>query len=255
MRTSRRTCLNHRPVIGSDERASKLYRFRASVRPAAPYPILTIRCRERRRNRILPRWVNWPFSREFAFARLKPSLPSSASASATTAPSFIPAAGEEFAVTTDLSIAGRHFRLEWHPAESVGHRALARGLSDLAAMGARPVAAFLSLALPRNLVQSQKSIRLRSSPVIRLGRRFWDNNPRATTSSTVAGKRRLRVELFWGRYPILFQSPKRFLSVPKRTMFPAESGRRPRIALIKVVLPAPLGPARPTKLLIWPRHG
>jgi thiamine-monophosphate kinase len=68
-----------------------------------------------------------------------------------------PAPGEEFAVTTDLSIAGRHFRLDWHPAESVGHRALARGLSDLAAMGARPVAAFLSLALPRELVQKQKA--------------------------------------------------------------------------------------------------
>jgi len=59
--------------------------------------------------------------------------------------------GEELAVTTDLSIAGRHFRLDWHPAEAVGHRALARGLSDLAAMGARPVAAFLSLGLPREL--------------------------------------------------------------------------------------------------------
>jgi thiamine-monophosphate kinase len=58
---------------------------------------------------------------------------------------------EELAVTTDLSIAGRHFRLDWHPPESVGHRALARGLSDLAAMGARPVAAFLSLGLPREL--------------------------------------------------------------------------------------------------------
>lgn len=58
---------------------------------------------------------------------------------------------EEAAVTTDLSIAGRHFRLNWHPAEAVGHRALARGLSDLAAMGARPVAAFLSLGLPRDL--------------------------------------------------------------------------------------------------------
>jgi thiamine-monophosphate kinase len=68
-----------------------------------------------------------------------------------------PAPGEELAVTTDLSIAGRHFRLDWHPAESVGHRALARGLSDLAAMGARPVAAFLSLALPRDLVQSPKA--------------------------------------------------------------------------------------------------
>jgi thiamine-monophosphate kinase len=62
-----------------------------------------------------------------------------------------PRPGEELAVTTDLSIAGRHFRLDWHPPESVGHRALARGLSDLAAMGARPLAAFLSLGLPREL--------------------------------------------------------------------------------------------------------
>lgn len=63
--------------------------------------------------------------------------------------------GEELAITTDLSIAGRHFRLEWHPPESVGHRTLARGLSDLAAMGARPVAAFLSLGLPRELTRSR----------------------------------------------------------------------------------------------------
>lgn len=62
-----------------------------------------------------------------------------------------PHKGEELAVTTDLSVAGRHFRLDWHPPESVGHRALARGLSDLAATGARPVAAFLSLGLPREL--------------------------------------------------------------------------------------------------------
>jgi thiamine-monophosphate kinase len=62
-----------------------------------------------------------------------------------------PRPGEELAVTTDLSIEGRHFRLDWHPPESVGHRTLARGLSDLAAMGARPVAAFLSLGLPRGL--------------------------------------------------------------------------------------------------------
>lgn len=65
-----------------------------------------------------------------------------------------PRAGEDLAITTDLSIAGRHFRLEWHPAEAVGHRALARGLSDLAAMGARPVAAFLSLGLPRELTRA-----------------------------------------------------------------------------------------------------
>jgi thiamine-monophosphate kinase len=59
--------------------------------------------------------------------------------------------GEELAVTTDFSIEGRHFRLDWHAPEAVGHRTLARGLSDLAAMGARPVAAFLSLGLPRAL--------------------------------------------------------------------------------------------------------
>lgn len=68
-----------------------------------------------------------------------------------------PRRGEELAVTTDLSIAGRHFRLDWHPAESVGHRTLARGLSDLAAMGAQPVAAFLSLALPARLTRSASS--------------------------------------------------------------------------------------------------
>jgi thiamine-monophosphate kinase len=68
-----------------------------------------------------------------------------------------PRAGEELAVTTDLSIAGRHFRLDWHPPEAIGHRTLARGLSDLAAMGARPIAAFLSLGLPSELVQNGKA--------------------------------------------------------------------------------------------------
>ncbi len=59
-----------------------------------------------------------------------------------------PPAGHELLVTTDFSLEGRHFRRDWHTPESIGHRTLARGLSDLAAMGARPMAAFLSLALP-----------------------------------------------------------------------------------------------------------
>ena len=61
---------------------------------------------------------------------------------------------EQIVITTDLSIEGRHFQLDWHPPEVVGHRTLARGLSDLAAMGARPLAAFLSLGLPRVLTLS-----------------------------------------------------------------------------------------------------
>jgi thiamine-monophosphate kinase len=64
-----------------------------------------------------------------------------------------PRAGEELLVTTDFSLEGRHFRRDWHSPQSVGHRTLARGLSDLAAMGARPLAAFLSLALPRNVAR------------------------------------------------------------------------------------------------------
>ena len=62
-----------------------------------------------------------------------------------------PRQGEEIVVTTDLSLENVHFRRDWHPPQSVGHRCLARGLSDLAAMGARPEAAFLSLALPAEL--------------------------------------------------------------------------------------------------------
>jgi thiamine-monophosphate kinase len=62
--------------------------------------------------------------------------------------------GNDTLVTTDFTLEGIHFRRDWHPAESVGHRCLARGLSDIAAMGGEPVAAFLSLALPCNLPQS-----------------------------------------------------------------------------------------------------
>lgn len=62
--------------------------------------------------------------------------------------------GHETLVTTDLTLEGIHFRRDWHPPESVGHRCLARGLSDIAAMGGEPVAAFLSLALPHDLSQS-----------------------------------------------------------------------------------------------------
>jgi thiamine-monophosphate kinase len=59
----------------------------------------------------------------------------------------------EILVTTDFSLEGVHFRREWHPPESVGHRCLARGLSDIAAMGGEPIAAFLSLGLPEKLSQ------------------------------------------------------------------------------------------------------
>jgi thiamine-monophosphate kinase len=67
-----------------------------------------------------------------------------------------PTSGHEILVTTDFSLEGRHFRRDWHSAASAGHRTLARGLSDLAAMGAKPLAAFLSLALPRSAARNTR---------------------------------------------------------------------------------------------------
>jgi thiamine-monophosphate kinase len=68
-----------------------------------------------------------------------------------------PPSGSEVLVTTDFSLEGRHFLPNLHPPESIGHRCLARGLSDLAAMGATPMAAFLSLAIPASLLATPKS--------------------------------------------------------------------------------------------------
>ena len=55
--------------------------------------------------------------------------------------------GQALVAATDTLVEGRHF-LPDAPAESVGHQALAVNLSDLAAMGAAPAWALLSLSLP-----------------------------------------------------------------------------------------------------------
>lgn len=78
--------------------------------------------------------------------------------------------GLQLLVTTDLCVEDTHFRREWHSARSVGHRCLARGLSDIAAMGGEPVASFLSLAVPPALSQKWMDEFLRG--FLRLARRF-----------------------------------------------------------------------------------
>ncbi len=55
--------------------------------------------------------------------------------------------GNDLLVTTDMLIEDVHFR-RGDPAALVGHRALARGLSDIAAMGGVPRWCLLSLAVP-----------------------------------------------------------------------------------------------------------
>lgn len=56
-------------------------------------------------------------------------------------------APDDLLFTTDLLIEDVHFQHDTHPPEAVGHKALARGLSDIAAMGGRPRFCLLSLAL------------------------------------------------------------------------------------------------------------
>jgi thiamine-monophosphate kinase len=55
------------------------------------------------------------------------------------------------AITTDSLVEGVHFDRTFVPADAIGHRALAVNLSDLAAMGAAPRGATLSLMLPADL--------------------------------------------------------------------------------------------------------
>ncbi len=107
------------------------------------------------------RFASKPLPSEFALIRaIRRKAASSASRSliagigddcAVLRPRSGPRAGYDLCVTTDFSLEGVHFRRDLHPPQSVGHRCLARGLSDLAAMGADPLAVFLSLALPARL--------------------------------------------------------------------------------------------------------
>lgn len=60
---------------------------------------------------------------------------------------FRPRSGEELLFTTDMMIENVHFHQLTHPAPDVGWKTLARGLSDIAAMGGEPRFCLLSLAL------------------------------------------------------------------------------------------------------------
>lgn len=66
-----------------------------------------------------------------------------------------PARGMEVAVSTDMLVAGRHFFADADP-RKLGYKSLAVNLSDMAAMGARPRWATLSLALPEPMVRTDE---------------------------------------------------------------------------------------------------
>ncbi|HEV2914717.1 MAG TPA: thiamine-phosphate kinase [Pyrinomonadaceae bacterium] len=63
--------------------------------------------------------------------------------------------GRDTVITADLLIEDIDFRREWTPPHALGHRALAVSLSDIAAMGARPLWAMISLGVPREVWRSR----------------------------------------------------------------------------------------------------
>lgn len=65
-----------------------------------------------------------------------------------------PKPGCQMLVTTDMLLDGRHFVLADHGPRRVGRKALAVNLSDIAAMGGKPLAAFVSVALPMGNTES-----------------------------------------------------------------------------------------------------
>jgi thiamine-monophosphate kinase len=96
-----------------------------------------------------------------------------------------PPRGHQLLVTTDFTIEDVHFRRTWHPADSVGHRCLARGLSDIAAMGGTPHSAFLSLALPGDLPQRWVDDFVKG--LLKLARQYKVNLAGGDTAQSPAG--------------------------------------------------------------------
>ncbi|MGB7925682.1 MAG: thiamine-phosphate kinase [Pyrinomonadaceae bacterium] len=63
--------------------------------------------------------------------------------------------GRESVITADLLVEDVDFRRDTIPARLLGHKALAVSLSDIAAMGARPRWALLSVGVPRDIWRSR----------------------------------------------------------------------------------------------------
>ncbi len=69
---------------------------------------------------------------------------------------IIPApSGTDILITTDMLLDGVHFLTSEHSLEQIARKALAVNVSDIAAMAGTPVAAFLSVALPREWKRAQ----------------------------------------------------------------------------------------------------
>src|SRR5215203_6170545 len=67
---------------------------------------------------------------------------------------FRNAAGKETVISTDLLVENIDFRRTTTPPYLLGHKALAVSLSDMAAMGARPLWSLISIGVPEDVWES-----------------------------------------------------------------------------------------------------
>lgn len=74
-------------------------------------------------------------------------------------------------ITTDLLVEDIDFRLDWTTPEFLGHKALAVSLSDVAAMGAKPVWSMLSIGVPERIWRTDFVDRFYDG-YLRLAKRF-----------------------------------------------------------------------------------
>lgn len=77
----------------------------------------------------------------------------------------------ELVITADLLVEDVDFRLEWSKPEFIGHKAAAVSLSDIAAMGATPVWAMISVGVPNTIWETEFIDRFYDG-YMRLARRF-----------------------------------------------------------------------------------
>ena len=77
----------------------------------------------------------------------------------------------DLVMTTDLLVEDIDFRRDWTTPEFLGHKALAVSLSDVAAMGAKPVWAMLSIGVPETIWKTDFAERFYDG-YFRLARKF-----------------------------------------------------------------------------------